>query len=473
MLTNCAFQLLFGKLYGIFSIKCTFLTSIVLFEIGSAVCGAAPNSVALIFGRAVAGLGAGGITAGVIAILVHSVPLHKRPRYQGFFGGVFAVASVMGPLVGGAFTTDVSWRWCFYINLPLGAVVFVVVSLLLKIQAQPGKPGQADTPLKEKLRRIDALGMLALVPAVVCLCMALQWGGTKYSWGSGRVIALLVLSAVLLLAFVAVQIWRPEQQVTVPPRILCQRSIAAGFLAACCMGAHMTIFAYYLPVWFQAIQGVSAVTSGVRTLPMMMPVVVASVVTGLLIVRIGYYTPFLILGTCLAAAGAGLLTTLSVDSSTAQWAGFQLLYGFGLGFSSQAPNMAAQTVLPRPDVALGASLMFFGQQLLGAIFTSVGENVLDSQLTHRFNAIPGLSLTPQQIQGAGATEVLNLVPTSDRPAALVAYNDSLRVVFRVGLILASISILGALAMEWRTVKKKSAAQQMRARCRRRPFENKA
>ncbi|CAK7201867.1 hypothetical protein SEUCBS139899_004582 [Sporothrix eucalyptigena] len=452
MLTNCAFQLLFGKLYGIFSIKGTFLTSIVLFEVGSAVCGAAPNSVALIFGRAIAGLGAGGITAGVIAILVHSVPLHKRPKYQGFFGGVFAVASVMGPLVGGAFTTDVTWRWCFYINLPLGGVVFVVVSFLLKIQPQPGKK-QDDVPLKEKLRRIDALGMLTLVPAVVCLCLALQWGGTKYSWGSGRVIALLVLAAVLLLAFVSVQIWRPEQQVTVPPRILLQRSIAAGFLASCCMGAHMTIFAYYLPIWFQAIEGVSAVTSGVRTLPMMMPVVVASVGTGLLVVRIGYYTPFLIFGASLATAGTGLLTTLSVTSTTAQWAGYQVLYGFGLGFSSQAPNMAAQTVLPRPDVALGASLMFFGQQLLGAIFTSVGENVLDSQLTRRFNDIPGVSLTPQQIQGAGATEVLNFVSMADRPAALVAYNNSLRVVFRVGLILGAISVLAALAMEWRTVKK--------------------
>ncbi|CAK7222348.1 hypothetical protein SBRCBS47491_004836 [Sporothrix bragantina] len=453
MLTNCAFQLLFGKLYGVFSIKGTFLTSIVLFEVGSAICGAAPSSVALIFGRAIAGLGAGGITAGVIAILVHSVPLHKRPKYQGFFGGVFAVASVMGPLVGGAFTTDVSWRWCFYINLPLGGVVFIVVSLLLHIQPQPGKKGQDDCPLKEKLTRIDVLGMAALVPAVVCLCLALQWGGTKYSWSSGRVVALLVLAGVLLLVFIALQIWRPEQQVTVPPRILLQRSIASGFLASCCMGAHMTIFGK-----LTAIQGVSAITSGVRTLPMMMPVVVASVVTGLLVVRIGYYTPFLIFGASLATAGTGLLTTLSVSSSTAQWAGYQVLYGFGLGFSSQAPNMAAQTVLPRPDVALGASLMFFGQQLLGAIFTSVGQNVLDGQLAHRFNTIPGVSLTPQQIQGAGATEVLNLVPATARPAALVAYNNALRVVFLVGLIMAAISILGALTMEWRTVKKNKPAK---------------
>ena len=137
---------------------------------------------------------------------------------------------------------------------------------------------------------------------------------------------------------------------------------------------------YYLPVWFQAIRDVSAITSGVHTLPMMKPVIVASVAAGLLVVRIGYYTLFLILGASLATASTGLLTTLSVTSSTTQWASYQVLYGLGLGFSSQAPNMAAQTVLPRPDVALGASLMFFGQQLLGAIFTSIGQNVLDGHL---------------------------------------------------------------------------------------------
>ena len=208
-------------------------------------------------------------------------------------------------------------------------------------------------------------------------------------------------------------------------------------------------------MWFQAIQGVSAVTSGVRTLPMMMPIVAGSIGTGLLVSRIGYYTPFLILGTCLASVGSGLLATLSVGSPARIWAGYQLIYGFGLGLGGQAPNMAAQTVLPKPDVALGASLMFFGQQLAGAIFTSVGQNVLDNQLAKRIRHISSLhNLTSEDIQTTGATEILKLVDAADRGAVLVAYNAALRVVFLVGLVMACISFLGAISMEWRSVIKK-------------------
>jgi len=208
---------------------------------------------------------------------------------------------------------------------------------------------------------------------------------------------------------------------------------------------------YYLPIWFQAIQGISAVDSGIHLLPMMMPIVAASIITGQLVSRIGYYTPFMIFGVCLTAVGAGLLTTLRIDTSEGKWIGFQILYGIGLGSCTQAPNMAAQTVLPREDVVIGASLMFFGQQLFGAVFTSVGQNVLDNQLANRLAGIPGIS--PRLIQSTGATELLELIPAEYHAAALEAYNESLRGCFQLGLILACLSILGALGMEWRSVKK--------------------
>ncbi|KAH8701042.1 putative MFS multidrug transporter [Talaromyces proteolyticus] len=446
LLTNCSFQLVFGKLYTVFNIKATLLASIIFFEIGSALCGAAPSSIAFIIGRAIAGLGAGGIMSGIMVVIVYALPLHERPKYQGFFGAVFACASVGGPLIGGAFTTNVTWRWCFYINLPLGGAVMILVFCVLNIPDRPS----TNIPFMKKLRQLNVLGLLALFPGIICLCLALQWGGTTYSWNEGRIIALLVLAFALLIIFTLIQIWKPDQAI-MPPRIFMQRSITAGFWVSLCLGAHMNLMVYYLPLWFQVIDGVSAVNSGIRLLPMMIPVVIASILTGLLVSRIGYYTPFMIFGVVLSSIGAGLLTTLQINTSNGNWIGYQILYGSGLGLSSQAPNMAAQTVLKREDVAIGASLMFFGQLLFGAVFTSVGQNVLDNQLSKRLSGIAGI--TPQMIQSTGATEILRLIPSDQYESALVAYNSSLRVCFQVGLIMACLSVLGAVAMEWRSVKK--------------------
>jgi MFS family permease len=238
---------------------------------------------------------------------------------------------------------------------------------------------------------------------------------------------------------------------------------------SCCVGAHQTLLreflfqhdllslyqvliptVYYLPVWFQAVKGNSAVASGIHLLPQVIALVIASIVTGILTTKIGYYTPFLIVGVCFAAIGAGLLTTLNNNTTTGQWIGYQIVYGFGYGGCVMAPNMAAQTVLPRDEVSIGASLMLFGQTLFGAIFVSVGQNVLDGQLANRLAGIT--NITPQQIENAGLTGLLQIIPSQYHDAALGAYNESLRICFRVGLVMACLAIIGALLMEWRNVK---------------------
>lgn len=185
---------------------------------------------------------------------------------------------------------------------------------------------------------------------------------------------------------------------------------------------------------------------------MVIPMIISSLISGFLVSWIGYYTPFLIFGVSLVSIGSGLLTTLEIHTSTGKWVGYQIIYGFGLGCAAQVPNMAAQTVLPPEDAAIGASLMFFGQQVFGSIFTTVGQSTLDNQLVSRFANFPAFNITPELIQNNGATEILNLIPAEDRTAALDIYNESLRVTFRVPLILACISILGAIFMEWRSVK---------------------
>ncbi|KAK6220059.1 major facilitator superfamily transporter [Colletotrichum tabaci] len=450
LLTTCAFQLLFGKLYAFFPIKTVFLASIGLFELGSAVCGAAPSSVAFIVGRALAGIGGGGIFAGTIVVMIHSVPLHRRPKYQGAFGAVFGIASVVGPLLGGAFTSKATWRWCFYINLPLGGVALLVIVLVLR----PPDQDLGGASLWEKLRQLDFAGTTVLVPGVVCLLLALQWGGVEYAWNNPRMIALLVLAAVLLISFIAVQILLPETA-TVPPRIMCNRSIAFASWAAFFNGGHMMIFAYFLPIYFQAIQGVSAVDSGIRTLPLVLSMTVFAIVSGGVITRLGYYTPVMLLGTCILAVGAGLLTTLQVHTGAAKWAGYQVIYGIGMGMSFQAPNLAAQTVLKIKDVPVGTSIMFFSQTLGGAIFISVGQNVLNNELVKRIRGIPGLDGI--DLKGSGATTLTKL-PAEVRDPVLETYNDALQVVFVVGLVLACSVLIGAGGMEWKSVKKEQEAK---------------
>jgi hypothetical protein len=178
--------------------------------------------------------------------------------------------------------------------------------------------------------------------------------------------------------------------------------------------------------------------------------VVASMSTGILTSKIGYYTPFIIVGTCLLSIGAGLLTTLQVDTGEGKWIGYQILYGFGMGLSFQAPNLAAQTVLPTKDVPIGTSLMFFSQLLGGAIFISVGENILNTQLVERLSSLPNFNVG--LVIDNGATTLAASVPANLLSTVLEAYNESLRKCFQVGLIMTCLTIFGALAMEWRSVK---------------------
>jgi hypothetical protein len=442
--------LLFARIYQFYNNKIVFLAAIALFEAGSALCGAAPNSTAFILGRAIAGCGAAGVYSGVVVIMVPLTPLEKRPMYQGLMGSIFGISSVIGPLIGGAFTKSASltWRWCFYINLPIGVVPVLIIIFFLNLPP----PSDAHLPIKDKMMRMDPIGNLLFSPAIICLLLALQWAGTEYEWSNARIIALLVLFGVLIIAWVFSQAWGGNTA-TVPPHIFLQRTIIAAFCFSACIGGVMLSTGYYMPIWFQAIDGVDALQSGIRGLPFLISLVISSILAGGFVSKVGYYTPCVILCSVLMAIGTGLLTTLRVGSGSSEWIGYQVIVGFGMGVGMQQTGLAAQVVLSAVDLPIGVSLMFFSQQLGGAVMLCAAQNVFLQQLFNNLSTVLP-SASASLLANIGATDIRNFVPPPLLPAVLEQYNKAIDTTFYVATAVACISIIPALLFEWKSVKGK-------------------
>ncbi|KAJ5542629.1 Major facilitator superfamily domain general substrate transporter [Penicillium sp. DV-2018c] len=448
LLTTCAVCLTFGKLYTFYSIKYIYLIALSIFEIGSLVCGVTPSSVGLICGRAIAGLGAAGLFSGSILIITKSVPLVKRPIYTGLVGAMFGIANVAGPLMGGAFTDHLTWRWCFYINLPIGAVTFFFVLVFFP---NP-KAILKKNSVKEQLKQLDLIGSFFFLPAIISLLLALQWGGTRYPWSNGRIIGLFVAFGVLALIFLGIQVWAQERA-TVPPRLIKNRNVWGSAWYAACLGAAFFVLTYYLPIWFQSIKGATALKSGIMNLPMIIAVVVCSILAGGLVTACGYYTPFMILSSILMTIGAGLLTTLEADSNHSKWIGYQALFGIGLGLGMQQPMIVAQTALKPVDVPTGTAIVMFTQTLGGAIFISVGQNVFQNQLVQNL-ARYAPDEDAARLISTGATMLRKVVAGEALQRVLVAYNAAIVHTFYVVVAMGALSLIGPIFVEWISVKGK-------------------
>ncbi|KAH7490560.1 Efflux pump [Fusarium oxysporum f. sp. matthiolae] len=453
LLTTCALQLLFGKLYALFSVKIVFLSALFVFELGSLICGIAPTSTALIIGRATAGLGSAGIFTGALVTIAHTVAREKRPMFFGLLGGMYGIASVAGPLMGGAFTDHATWRWCFYINLPLGGVTAVVILLILKL---PPKPASKRGSFLQVLKLLDPIGTAVFIPSIICLLLALQWGGVKYQWSNARIVVLFVMFGVLLIGFVTIQLIMKDDA-TVPSRIAGNRTIASAALFGFCIGGSFFILTYYIPIWFQVIKNTSAVRSGIYSLPMILANVVGIVGAGSLTTKLGHYAPFFIASAVIMSIGAGLITTFTVHTAQSKWVGYLFIYGFGVGLGFQQGGVAAQAVLPLKDVSIGTAMVMFVQMLGGALFVSVAQNLFTNQLVKNLMALGIPNLHPEVIVHAGATSLRSMIDPEALPQVLTAYNAALVKTFELALIMSCLSIFGALGVKWKSVKGKEVA----------------
>lgn len=341
-----------GKAYGFFSLKITFLVALFWFELGSLICGVAPTSTALIVGRAIAGLGAAGLNTGSFTLVAFCAPPNRRPIFTGIIGLSYGIASVVGPLLGGVFTERVTWRWCFYINLPVGAVsAFFIVFFF----HNPAASKSTDTsPLMSKLLQLDPIGTLLVLASVTCYILAMQYGGQQYPWSDSIVIGLIVGFVAILGALVGWEFYMGESAMSTPR--LVKRQAVPSVVGFFFFGSYIAVI-YYLPTYFQSIKDASAIGSGVRNLPFIIAVSICTVLSGICISATGYPAPFLITGAGIATIGCGLLYMYDIDTSTGRWIGYQILAGVGNGIGVQVPMMMAQANADASDMAATTAIL--------------------------------------------------------------------------------------------------------------------
>ncbi|MFF5962986.1 DHA2 family efflux MFS transporter permease subunit [Streptomyces collinus] len=419
---------LWGKLGDQYGRKRLFLTAIVIFLVGSALCGAAQDMAQLIAFRAVQGLGGGGLIVLSMAIVGDLVSPRERGRYQGLFGAVFGATSVLGPLLGGLFTQHLSWRWVFYVNLPVGVVALAVIATVLHI------------PRTARRHVIDYLGTFLIAAVATCLVLVASLGGTTWAWGSWQVVGLAVLGVVLAVAFVAVE--RRAAEPVLPLKLFRVRTFTLAAVISFVVGFAMFGAMTYLPTFLQVVQGVSPTMSGVHMLPMVLGLLLASTASGQIVSRTGRWKVFPIAGTGVTTLGLLLLHQLDENSSTAELSGFFFVFGLGLGLVMQVLVLIVQNAVPYEDLGVATSgATFFrsiGASFGVAVFGTVFAGRLGEQLTDAFRGVtlpPGVSVDALEADPRG----IAALPPGLRSPALHAYAVSITDVF---LYAAPVALLG-------------------------------
>ncbi|KAI4276078.1 MAG: hypothetical protein LQ337_002746 [Flavoplaca oasis] len=426
LMTQLALQPTFGKLYSLFNIKFIYIGALLIFELGSTICAAAPTSIIFILGRAISGAGSAGIWSGAFTIGTYLVPLRRKPLYISIVTSMYGVAAVAGPLL----------------------AMLIIISLY-----KPPKPKRAGSSIGNRLNDMDFAGTAALISAIVCLLLALQWGGIVYAWKDARIWGCLIGFGGLILVFAALQL-RRDHEPLVPLRVLTQRSLACSCIFVALVNMAIDTHIYYLPFYFQAVQNTSAQGSGTRLLPYLISVFTTALATGILITTLGYYAPLMWLGAALLTIGCGLIQTLHIGSPTVHWFGYQVLTGIGFGMAFQIPYTAAQVVLPAEDLPMGNALVVFFQALGGALAISIGQNVLSSSLHSQLAQLP--QVDPKQIINDGATRIVSSVVPELRDAVRVAYSVALSRTYILPIAAGGLAFLVSLGVEHRTVKQRKA-----------------
>ena len=440
LLASTASTPLYGKVSDLLGRKRVFQTAIVVFLVGSTLSGLAQTMVQLIAFRAVQGLGAGGLIVLAQAIIGDILAPRERGRCQGYLGAVFALSSVAGPLIGGFFVDNLSWRWVFYVNLPIGLAALVVTSIVL------------DLPVTRIERRIDWSGAALLVAAVTTSLLVTTWGGTQYAWGSTTILGLAAAAVVLTALFVLRERRAPEP--VMPPHLFANRVFLVAALTMLLVGIGMFGAIVFLPLFLQLVIGVSATNSGLLLVPLMLGIVLTSVVTGRVISRTGRYRRFPIAGTAVLTVGFLLLAQMGTGTTLVTASVFMVVVGLGLGMVMQVLVLAVQNSVAHRDLGTATSATSFFRSLGGSLGVAIFGAILSSRLAVEITRhVPRSAgpIDPETLQNSPAA-ILRL-PEPVRNGVVEAFAASLHLVFLGAVPFAAAAFLATLFLQERPLRR--------------------
>ncbi|MGC4085987.1 MAG: MDR family MFS transporter [Vicinamibacterales bacterium] len=417
LLTSTASTPLWGKISDLYGRRLIFQVTIVIFLVGSALCGLAMSMPQLIIFRAIQGIGGGGLMAIAFAIMGDVIPARERGRYTGYFGAVWGFSSLAGPLLGGWITDNLTWRWIFYINLPVGLVALVVTSMVLKM------------PVVKREAKIDYLGAATIVGSVTSLLLYLNWAGQHFGWRSTEAMAFVLAAVVLLIAFIYAETRAIEP--IIPLRLFRNPIFSVGNAFGFLIGFAIFGGAIYLPLYLQTVKGMSPTESGLAMLPMVAGMFSMSIVSGQLIVRTGKYKIYPIIGASILIVALFLLSTLQYDTPYWHTAIFAFLFGIGLGLAMMTIVTPVQNSVDPRDMGVATSATTFSRSLGGAIGAALFGAIMGVRLTHYLQAIPDVAsgkLPVGDIDTSDITAIHNLAEPL-KTEVLVAFTNAVTDVF--------------------------------------------